>query len=293
MPVLRHSPLVAAAIIGCLAVMSPSAANADTDLNAALSQVIAEAPIGSSAYVDATTNSVILRAPESAGSVTPARTSARVKVERTPAVIATDKDLPGGRQITYGDKTCTSGFLARKGSGPSAPKYVITAGHCTKATADWKSDGVRIGPAVDASFPTDDFGTIHVNSAYWQPRPSVIKNGVPVIISGATTPGPGSSACKTGRTTGTTCGTILATNVSVRYTQGVVDGLLETNVCTRPGDSGGPLYGPAIPFQGDVAMGIVSGSTKIGCDAVGYRSYHQPVQEILSSLGLTLLPQFG
>src|SRR3712207_7600928 len=48
------------------------------------------------------------------------------------------------------------------------------------------------------------------------------------------------------------CGTIQAFNTSVSYPQGVVSGLIRTNVCAEPGDSGGSLV------AGNQAQGVTS-----------------------------------
>ena len=48
--------------------------------------------------------------------------------------------------------------------------------------------------------------------------------------------------CKNGSTTGWTCGTVLAINVTVCYPQGCVYGLVRTNMYSAPGDQGAPVY---------------------------------------------------
>jgi hypothetical protein len=93
----------------------------------------------------------------------------------------------------------------------------------------------------------------------------------------------GAQACKTGSTTGTTCGTVLAYNVTVNYAEGAVFGLTRTNICTRPGDSGGAM------FASSQAQGIVSGGTVVSCSCSSFRSFFQPADEPLSVYGLTLL----
>jgi streptogrisin C len=61
-----------------------------------------------------------------------------------------------------------------------------------------------------------------------------------------------------------------------------VVGLTRTDICTQPGDSGGPLY------AGSVAQGITSGGAIGGCRP-GFRSFFQPADEALGVCGLTLL----
>ena len=91
-----------------------------------------------------------------------------------------------------------------------------------------------------------------------------------------------SMACKTGSTTGTTCGRVLGYNVTVNYAEGTVFGLTRTNICTQPGDSGGAMY------AGSLAQGITSGGTIGGCGG-NFQSFFQPADEALSVYGLTLL----
>jgi hypothetical protein len=60
--------------------------------------------------------------------------------------------------------------------------------------------------------------------------------------SAATRPYVGMPVCKDGSTTGWTCGTVTAVNVTVCYPQGCVTGLARTNMYAAPGDGGAPVY---------------------------------------------------
>ena len=66
------------------------------------------------------------------------------------------------------------------------------------------------------------------------------------------------------------------------YPQGTVTGLTRTNVCAEPGDSGGSF------ISGSQAQGVTSGGS--GNCTSGGTTYFQPVNEILSAYGLTLVP---
>lgn len=57
-----------------------------------------------------------------------------------------------------------------------------------------------------------------------------------------------------------------------------VSGLIRTNICAEPGDSGGPLY------AGDKVVGILSGGS--GNCTTGGTIYYQPIQEVLNAYGL-------
>ena len=188
----------------------------------------------------------------------------------------------GGQAIYRGGSRCSAGFNTRSGSGRN---YVLTAGHCTNLGGTWTtSGGQTIGPVAASSFPTNDFGAIRIsNPAALDPRGGVLHNGAFRDITGAGRVPVGSSACKTGSTTGTTCGTVQAYNVTVRYAEGTVYGMTRTNICTQPGDSGGAMY------AGSLAQGITSGGTIGGCSQGGFQSFFQPADEALSVYGLTLL----
>ena len=242
----------------------------------------AAAPVGASWGVDVPSNTVLVTVPAGAGAgfVAKARSfGAAVRVERTRAVQT--QAFYGGQAILHSGSRCSAGFNTRSGSGRN---YVLTAGHCTNLGGTWTtSSGQTIGPVAASSFPGNDFGAIRIsNPAALDPRGGVLNRGVFQDITGASRVQVGASACKTGSTTGTTCGTVLAYNVTVRYAEGTVSGLTRTNICTQPGDSGGAL------FAGSQAQGITSGGTIGGCSG-NFQSFFQPAHEALSVYGLTLL----
>ena len=88
----------------------------------------------------------------------------------------------------------------------------------------------------------------------------------------------GESVKRSGSTTGLRSGTVTGTNQTVRYAQGAVFGLIRTNVCAQPGDSGGPL------FAGTAAIGLTSGGS--GNCTTGGTTFFQPVTEALSVYGM-------
>ena len=241
------------------------------------------APVGASWGVDLASNTVLVSVPAGRGAafVAKARSfGAAVRVERTPAVRT--QAFYGGQAIYRGGSRCSAGFNTRSGSGRN---YVLTAGHCANLGGTWTtSGGQTIGPVAASSFPGNDYGAIRIsNPAALDPRGGVLHNGAFRDITGASRVPVGSRACKTGSTTGTTCGTVQAYNVTVNYAEGTVFGLTRTNICTQPGDSGGAMY------AGSRAQGITSGGTFGGCSQSGFRSFFQPADEALSAYGLTLL----
>ena len=91
----------------------------------------------------------------------------------------------------------------------------------------------------------------------------------------------GESVKRTGSTTGTHSGTVTALNVTVHYVGGgTVRGMIQTNVCAEPGDSGGPLY------DGTKALGLTSGGS--GDCRSGGTTFYQPVPEAANNYGVTV-----
>lgn len=86
---------------------------------------------------------------------------------------------------------------------------------------------------------------------------------------------------RSGSTTGVHSGTVTGLNATVNYGGGdVVSGLIQTNVCAEPGDSGGSL------FAGTKALGLTSGGS--GNCSSGGTTFFQPVTEALSAYGVSV-----
>ncbi|MBO4204470.1 trypsin-like serine protease [Micromonospora echinofusca] len=114
------------------------------------------------------------------------------------------------------------------------------------------------------------------------------------VIGGVADVAVGTPVCKTGRTTGTTCGTVLAKDVTYNYPDGIVTGLIETDLCAKGGDSGAPLFSTTGGYGSRSAygaFGILSGSTGF-CDVPGFRSSFQPLPEVMSTYQLALAPRY-
>jgi Trypsin/Alpha-lytic protease prodomain len=237
--------------------------------------------------VDAAANALVVRVPKGRTDARTARflqracsSGAAVRVQRVAGAVGTQAFYGGQAIYAAGGGRCSAGFNTQSGGS----LYVLTAGHCTEISSSWGDGSQPIGSTAASSFPGNDYGAISIDDpASLDPQGGVLANGGFQDISGAGRVPVGSTVCKTGSTTGTTCGTVLAYDVTVNYAEGTVFGLTETNVCTQPGDSGGPL------FAGSQAQGITSGGTVGGCSQGGFRSFFQPADEALSALGLTLL----
>ncbi|MDQ0912630.1 streptogrisin B [Streptomyces canus] len=184
--------------------------------------------------------------------------------------------LSGGDGIHAAGWRCSAGVNVRSGS----TYYFVTAGHCTDAMPTWYTSSANtttIGPTTGTSFPGDDFGVVRYSNPA-VPHPGTIGT---VDVTGTATAYVGQSVCRRGATTGVHCGRVTALNATVNYGDGtVVTGLIQTNICAEPGDSGGPLY------AGDKVVGILSGGS--GDCATGGTTYYQPIQEVLNAYGMSV-----
>jgi streptogrisin B len=180
--------------------------------------------------------------------------------------------LSAGNAIYGGGYRCSLGFNVVSGS----TFYFLTAGHCGKLANTWYTDSgltTLIGPTVNYSFPGNDYALVRYdNTSLSHPGGFTVADAFL-----------GESVRRTGSTTGTHSGTVTALNVSVRYVgrlHGVVSGLIQTNVCAEPGDSGGPLY------DGTKALGLTSGGS--GDCTSGGTTFFQPVREAANAYGVTV-----
>lgn len=197
-----------------------------------------------------------------------------LKIERTTGKIS--KLLSGGDAIYAPGWRCSLGFNVRSGS----TYYFLTAGHCTDGNPPWytnSSNSTSIGPTVGSSFPTNDYGLVRYDNA------AVAHAGTvgSVDITSAANATVGMSVTRRGSTTGIHSGSVTGLNATVNYGGGdIVYGMIKTNVCAEPGDSGGPLY------SGSKAIGLTSGGS--GNCTSGGTTYFQPVTEALSAYGVSV-----
>ncbi|MEV7228620.1 S1 family peptidase [Polymorphospora sp. NPDC051019] len=231
-------------------------------------------------YVDVTTNTVVVEAlpgaaAEAAGFVAASGVKAdRVRVDATAQAPQPYYDVRGGDAYYIGTGRCSVGFSVVGG--------FVTAGHCGRAgQAVSGYNRVAMGTIAGSSFPGNDYGWVRTNSN-WTPRGIVNRyNGTNVAVRGSTESAVGASICRSGSTTGWRCGTVQAKNQTVSYPQGTVGGLTRTNACAQGGDSGGSW------LSGNQAQGVTSGGS--GNCTTGGTTFFQPLREILSAYGLTLV----
>ncbi|MFD7022721.1 S1 family peptidase [Promicromonospora sukumoe] len=182
----------------------------------------------------------------------------------------TFKPLLGSGDAIYGSGyRCSVGFNVRSGS----TYYLITAGHCGNSVPTWYTNSAQttlVGPTVGSSFPGNDYAIVRYDNTSLS-HPGGYTAGNAYV---------GQRVTRDGSTTGVHTGTVTALNVSVRYAEGVVSGMIQTNVCAEPGDSGGALY------SGSTALGITSGGS--GNCSSGGTTFFQPVTEALSAYGVSI-----
>ncbi|MFF7949568.1 S1 family peptidase [Streptomyces griseorubiginosus] len=180
----------------------------------------------------------------------------------------------GGDPYYTGNVRCSIGFSVYGG--------FVTAGHCDQHTGSvYGWDRSYIGTFQGSSFPDNDYAWVNVGSGWWT-VPVVLGWGTvsDQLVRGSNVAPVGSSICRSGSTTHWHCGTVLAMNETVNYSQGAVHQMTKTNVCAEGGDSGGSF------ISGDQAQGVTSGGW--GNCSSGGETWFQPVNEILGRYGLTL-----
>ncbi|WP_282701534.1 S1 family peptidase [Streptomyces sp. CC219B] len=288
----RRTRLIAVStgLVAAAAVAIPSATAADTPTtfssaqlkNASNSVLKADVP-GTAWAVDSKTNRVVVTVDStvSPAEINKIRQQAganadALTIKKTPGKL--QKYIGGGDAIYASSWRCSLGFNVRNSAGAY---YFLTAGHCTDGAGTWYSNSGRttvLGPTAGSSFPNNDYGIVRYTNG------SISKSGTAgsVDITSAANPSVGTNVIRTGSTTGTRTGRVTALNATVNYGGGdVVYGMIQTNVCAEPGDSGGPLYG-----SNGVAYGLTSGGS--GNCTWGGTTFFQPVVEALNAYGMSV-----
>lgn len=284
----RRARLVAVAsgLVAGLALTAPSAVAAPESQVKATASQLADASAamlgvdvaGTAWYTEASTGKIVVTVDSTVSKAelaevkgALANSKAELTVKRT-----TGKFTPliaGGEAITTGGSRCSLGFNVSVGG----VAHALTAGHCTNISASWS-----IGTRTGTSFPNNDYGIIrHSNPAAADGR-VYLYNGSYQDITTAGNAFVGQAVRRSGSTTGLRSGTVTGLNATVNYgSSGIVYGMIQTNVCAEPGDSGGSL------FAGSTALGLTSGGS--GNCRTGGTTFYQPVTEALSAYGATVL----
>ena len=195
-------------------------------------------------------------------------------------------DITGGVSINYpGGGGCTSGFVVQTGA---AVKGIVTAGHCqSEATLSF---GGTVLPLQNRNYGGNFDVQWHTAPGFTTPNTVNLGTaGLRAITSskGLSLQTVGMSVCKNGRSTGYTCGKIVAKNImwldpagsgtSVGPWVQVNNGL--SGILCANGDSGGPAV------NANAAMGLV---TNCSSGAGGTELFYMPVERIFSGVGVTV-----
>ncbi|MGW1810856.1 S1 family peptidase [Streptomyces sp. NPDC002078] len=187
--------------------------------------------------------------------------------------------LAGGDAIWGSGVRCSLGFNVTVNGAP----YFLTAGHCGNASSTWSDShgGGEVGQTVDSQFPGTDYALVQYDDA-GSDHPSAVDlyDGSSQQITHAADAYVGESVTRSGSTSGVHSGTVNGLDATVNYQEGSVSGLIDTDVCAEPGDSGGAL------FDSDAAIGLTSGGS--GDCTSGGETFFQPVPAALSAEGATL-----
>ncbi|GEB53016.1 MULTISPECIES: S1 family peptidase [Streptomyces] len=236
--------------------------------------------VGTSRAVDVKTNKVVVTADQTVKGAKLAQLKKQVaqqdgkaELKRTNGKFTTK--IAGGDAIWGDSSRCSLGFNVTKDGKPG----FLTAGHCTTAVSSWSDSqgGQPIAESGDGKFPGNDYGIAMYTGEVDHPSEVNLYDGGTQAISGAADAEVGQKVTRSGSTTQVHDGTVKAVDASVSYPEGTVDGLIQTDVCAEPGDSGGSL------FAGDKALGLTSGGS--GDCSSGGETYFQPVPAALDALG--------
>ncbi|MEU8464445.1 S1 family peptidase [Streptomyces sp. NPDC029003] len=280
---------VAAGLAAVAGIAAPTAASADggdagftADRLAAAGASVLRADVAGTAWqTDPATGTVVVTADSTVTAADLARIrreagpdAGALRIERTPGKLR--KLLSGGDAIYASSWRCSLGFNVRSGS----TYYVLTAGHCTDGAGTWWTNSAHtsvVGTTTGSSFPTNDYGLIKYASNTPVPPGTVGSQDITSAVNATN----GMSVTRRGSTTGIHGGTVTGLNATVNYGGGdVVYGMIKTNVCAEPGDSGGPLY------SGTRAVGLTSGGS--GDCSSGGTTFFQPVVEALNAYGVSV-----
>ncbi|MFI8007498.1 S1 family peptidase [Streptomyces sp. NPDC086010] len=290
----RRARLIAATsgLVTAVALAAPTAvaqAASDTvtkaELSSASSAVRGADIAGTAWYTDASTGKVVVTVDSTVSAAeiatikkSVADSGAKADVKHTDGTF--NKLIAGGQAIYAGGGRCSLGFNVRSGS----TYYALTAGHCTEIGSTWYTNSGQttlLGTRAGTSFPGNDYGLIRHSNASAADGRVYLYNGSYQDITTAANPSVGQAVKRSGSTTGVHSGTVTGLNATVNYGGGdIVSGLIQTNVCAEPGDSGGSL------FSGSTALGLTSGGS--GNCSSGGTTFFQPVVEALNAYGVSV-----
>ncbi|MEU3922117.1 S1 family peptidase [Streptomyces sp. NPDC029004] len=275
--------LITAAALAVPAANATQAQTFSANQLTAASDAVLDADVAGTAWlIDKTTNTLVVTADSTVSQAGIAKikkeagaNAGAIRIERTAGKFS--KLISGGDAIYATSWRCSLGFNVRSSSGTY---YFLTAGHCTDGNPPWYTNSSRttsIGPTAGSSFPGNDYGIVRYSNTSLS-HPGMVGSQDITSAANATV---GMSVCRRGSTTGIHCGSVTGLNATVNYGGGdIVYGMIRTNVCAEPGDSGGSLY------SGSRAIGLTSGGS--GNCSSGGTTFFQPVTEALSAYGVSV-----
>nr|WP_189959682.1 S1 family peptidase [Streptomyces alanosinicus] len=183
--------------------------------------------------------------------------------------------IAGGDAIWGSGARCSLGFNVVKDGQP----YFLTAGHCGNDIKGWSDQqgGQTIATTEQSTFPGHDYSIAKYTDNTDHPSEVDLYDGTTQKITQAADAVVGEQVQRSGSTTQVHGGTVQALNASINYQEGTVSGLIQTDVCAEPGDSGGAL------FDGTSALGLTSGGS--GDCTNGGQTFFQPVPAALQAYG--------
>lgn len=189
--------------------------------------------------------------------------------------------LDGGDAIFGGGARCSLGFNVTVDGAPA----FLTAGHCGNIAETWATDQAgaqQVGTTAESQFPVSDFALVTYDDPNTQAPSTVdLQDGTTQEITRVAEASVGLAVRRSGSTTGVTDGTVTGLNATVNYGNGdIVNGLIQTDVCAEPGDSGGAM------FAEDAAVGLTSGGS--GDCTQGGETFFQPVSTALEATGAVI-----
>ncbi len=203
-----------------------------------------------------------------------------VEIKRTPG--SSTSSSPAARPSTRA--AAAAARSASTCAAATASYYALTAGHCTDIASTWYTNSSQtstLGTRAGSSFPVNDYGIIRLASSSLADGRVYLYNGSYRDITSAGNAYVGQTVQRSGSTTGLHSGRVTGLNATVNYGGGdVVYGMIQTNVCAEPGDSGGAL------FAGSTALGLTSGGS--GNCRTGGTTFFQPVTEALNAYGVSV-----
>ncbi|WP_411080769.1 S1 family peptidase [Streptomyces sp. cmx-18-6] len=286
-----------------LAARVPARGEAELDkVKAELDAVAAErVPSGVVAWsVDVASDKVTVKVNDARGAAAKAflaeaaKHGSAVEIVRGQEKLEAKAAIYPGSKMTFNNTSqwCSVGYGARDRSGN---QYLVTAGHCVTNTLRY--DGAAFAKGYKTRYAVGtrsvDMGILTINSGHSiTTSVGTWGNSNPVAVRGGSRASSGAAVCKSGATTGWTCGAIGSYNNSVTYVDQnggpdtVVSGLATSSVCVEGGDSGGAY------ISGNQAQGMTSGGPlnqrcSGGVNSRG-SSYFQPLDDALNHYGLTL-----